>query len=101
MHYPIRCAHIELLLQVIGRDDGRRTCTRPGPTAIAHLGANPFLVHQEDGNLMKKPARCGLYGFRWTVRNMELVVGHSPATDSSMNVRKTGCAYSCVQMRKF
>lgn len=29
-----------------------------------------------------------------------LVVGHSPATDSSMNVRKTGCAYSCVPMRK-
>ena len=29
-----------------------------------------------------------------------VVVGHSPATDSSMNVRKTGCAYSCVPMRK-
>ena len=29
-----------------------------------------------------------------------LVVGHSPATDSSMNVRKTGGAYSCVPMRK-
>ena len=29
-----------------------------------------------------------------------LVVGHLPATDSSMNVRKTGCAYSCELMRK-
>ena len=29
-----------------------------------------------------------------------LVVGESPATDSSMNVRKTGCACSCVPMRK-
>ena len=29
-----------------------------------------------------------------------MVVGQSPATDSSMNVRKTGCAYSCEPMRK-
>ena len=41
------------------------------------------------------------YGHLWTTMDQNLVVGHLPATDSSMNVRKTGCAYSCVQMRKF
>ena len=35
-----------------------------------------------------------------TVGASVLVVGHSPATVSNMNVRKTGCSYTCVPMRK-
>ena len=49
----------------------------------------------------REPARSGKKKPQLiTVGASVLVVGHSPATDSSMNVRKTACTYSCEPKRK-